>query len=178
MVENSDMVVLVDSDDAATGTMEKLEAHRQGALHRAISVFIFDDEGRVLLQKRHKGKYHSKGQWANACCSHPAPDELPFAAARRRLREEMGFETTLRFLFRILYCADVGNGLVEHEFVHVFAGHYDGPVRPDPAEAEGYQWLTFDDLLQAVEREPQAFAPWLRIYLNERGEALRSAAAN
>lgn len=176
MTDREEKVVLVDANDAETGTMEKLEAHRQGILHRAISVFVFDSDGRVLLQKRDRRKYHAQGQWANACCSHPAPGELPFAAARRRLREEMGFETTLRFLFRIQYRADVGNDLVEHELVHVFAGRYDGPVAPDPAEAEGYQWVTFDELDQQIERQPERFTPWLRIYLSEQGKALRATA--
>lgn len=176
MTDTSGMLVLVDENDAETGTMEKLEAHRQGALHRAISVFVFDEDGRVLLQKRHRHKYHSKSQWANACCSHPLPGELPFAAARRRLQEEMGFDCSLRFLFRIIYKHDVGEGLTEHELVHVFAGRYDGPVRPDPEEAEGYQWMTLDDLIAWTSQQPQAIAPWLRIYLSEREELLRNTA--
>ncbi|MCC2097516.1 MAG: isopentenyl-diphosphate Delta-isomerase, partial [Hyphomicrobiales bacterium] len=161
----TDLLVLVDENDTETGTMEKLEAHRKGALHRAISVFIFDGHGRTLLQKRHIGKYHSKGQWANAACSHPAPGELPFMAARRRLQEEMGFDCSLRFLFRIIYRHDVGEGLTEHELVHVFAGTYDGPVRPDPQEAEGYQWMAFEALVEDARKQPERYAPWLRIYL-------------
>jgi len=175
--QNTDMLVLVDESDNETGTMEKLEAHQKGALHRAISVFIFDGHGRVLLQKRHIGKYHSKGQWANATCSHPAPGELPFMASRRRLQEEMGFDCPLRFLFRIVYRHDVGGGLTEHELVHVFAGTYDGPVRPDPSEAEGYQWMDFDTLTADAKTQPELYAPWLRIYLDKHGEQLRAAAA-
>lgn len=177
MNDNSAMLVLVDENDNETGNMEKLEAHREGALHRAISVFIFDVTGRVLLQKRNRNKYHSKSQWANACCSHPLPGELPFVAAHRRLQEEMGFDCTLRFLFKIIYKHDVGEGLTEHELVHVFAGRYTGPIRPDPEEAEGYQWIAFDDLLAWTSSQPQSIAPWLRIYLNERAVALRNASS-
>lgn len=176
MTTEKNMLVLVDENDNETGTMEKLEAHEKGLLHRAISVFIFDGQGRVLLQKRHKDKYHSRGQWANAACSHPLPGELPFTAARRRLQEEMGFTCSLRFLFRILYKHDVGNGLTEHELVHVFAGNHDGPVRPDPLEAEGYQWMEFDALVESARQQPEQFAPWLRIYLEQQGDALRTAA--
>ncbi|MGE3247024.1 MAG: isopentenyl-diphosphate Delta-isomerase [Beijerinckiaceae bacterium] len=173
----TDMLVLVDENDNETGTMEKLEAHQKALLHRAISVFVFDGKGRVLLQKRHMAKYHSQGQWANAACSHPMPGELPFAAARRRLKQEMGFDCTLRFLFRIVYRHDVGNGLTEHELVHVFAGKYEGPVSPDPLEADGYQWLGFDALLAHIKEKPERFAPWLRIYLEKHEAELRAASA-
>ena len=174
----SEVVVLVDENDNETGTMEKLAAHEQALLHRAISVFVFDGKGRVLLQKRHTDKYHSKGQWANASCSHPRPGEVPFMAARRRLQEEMGFDCALRFLFRVLYKHDVGSGLTEHELVHVFGGRYEGPVRPDPLEAEGYQWLDFAELAEGVKKQPEQYAPWLRIYLEQHGEALSAAAAS
>ncbi len=176
MGSTPELVVLVDENDNETGTMEKLEAHQKALLHRAISVFVFDGEGRVLLQKRHKDKYHSRSQWANAACSHPRQGEVPFMTARRRLQEEMGFDCTLRFLFRELYRHDVGNGLTEHELVHVFGGIYDGPVRPDPLEAEGYQWLDLTALEEEVKQKPERFAPWLRIYLERHAGELRAAA--
>jgi len=176
MQSSDEQVVLVDETDAETGQMEKLEAHRRGALHRAISVFVFDGAGHVLLQKRRRDKYHSQGLWSNACCSHPRPGEIPFAAARRRLREEMGFDCPLRFLFRTVYRHDVGGGLIEHEFVHAFAGMYDGPVRPDPVEADGYEWLAFDALVEDARRSPERYSPWLRIYLDSFESQLRTAA--
>ena len=175
MTEPRDQLVLVDAQDNETGAMGKLEAHEKGLLHRAISVFIFDGHGRVLLQKRHMDKYHSKGQWANATCSHPFPGELPFIAARRRLQEEMGFDCSLRFLFKVLYKHDVGGGLTEHELVHVFAGTHDGPVRPDPVEAEGYQWLEFELLAEVLKKQPEQYAPWLQIYMERHGNDLKAA---
>ncbi len=168
-------VVLVDEHDRETGRAEKLEAHRQGHLHRAISVLVHDGESRQLLQKRQHGKYHSQGQWSNACCSHPRPGETPMDAAHRRLQEEMGFDCPLNFLFSTLYRQDVGNGLIEHELVHVFAGHYRGAVAPDPAEADGYQWLDFELLCADVARTPEAYSAWLRIYLETHAREIRAA---
>ncbi|MFT4022708.1 MAG: isopentenyl-diphosphate Delta-isomerase [Flavihumibacter sp.] len=109
-------VVLVDNDDREVGTMEKMEAHRQAKLHRAFSVFIFDSRGRMLLQQRAFGKYHSGGLWTNACCSHPFPGEAVEDAARRRLKEELGFTVPLTHLFSFIYKAPFDNGLTEHEY--------------------------------------------------------------
>ncbi len=169
-------VVLVDSEDREIGTLEKLEAHRRGTLHRAISVFIFDGQGRLLLQKRQAGKYHAQGQWSNACCSHPRAAESPLAAAHRRLREEMGFDCEMQPLFTTVYRSDVGNGLTEHEYVHAFAGRYAGPVSPDPAEADGYQWIGYAQLERDAADAPQAYSPWLRIYLASFGALIRQSA--
>ena len=177
MNSNSPMddVVLVDESDRETGRAGKLEAHRQGQLHRAISVLVHDGENRQLLQKRQHGKYHSQGQWSNACCSHPRPGEAPEAAAHRRLQEEMGFDCPLDFLFTTIYRRDVGNGLIEHELVHVFAGQYRGAVAPDPEEADGYQWLDFDAMCADIERAPEAYSAWLRIYLETHAREIRAA---
>lgn len=175
MPNDQDMLVLVDENDVETGTADKMQAHRDGALHRAISVLVFDSRGRFLLQKRNHAKYHSQGQWTNACCSHPRPGEIPFEAARRRLREEMGFDCPLRFAFRVLYKADVGSGLTEHELVHVFAGVYGGTVAPDPQEADGYEWLDMDALEERISSAPEYFSPWLRIYMREHGGDIRAA---
>ena len=175
MTSLNDQVVLVDEHDRETGRAEKLEAHRRGQLHRAISILVHDGEGRQLLQKRQQGKYHSQGLWSNACCSHPRPGETPLDAATRRLREEMGFSCPLRFLFTTVYRHEVGNGLIEHELVHVFAGLYCGPVAPDSAEADGYQWLTFDDLIAEIAHAPDRYSAWLRIYLESHGGQIRAA---
>lgn len=177
MMDAEEQVVLVDAVGGATGLADKLEAHRAGLLHLAVSVFVFDRQGRVLLQKRQASKYHSQGQWANACCSHPRDGETPLACAQRRLVEEMGFACVLSPVFSTLYRADVGNGLCEHEYVHVFAGHYDGPITPAPAEADGYQWMALTELRDAARASPQAFAPWLRIYLSGHLPALEAASA-
>lgn len=154
-------VVLVDEHDRALGTMEKLEAHKQGLLHRAFSVFLFNNKGETLLQQRAAGKYHSAMQWANACCSHPAPGEAPEAGARRRLREELGVTAPLlSHQFAFTYRAQVGD-LVEHEFDHVFFGRWDGPVTPDPIEVAATRWVPRQQLAQELMAAPQHFVPWL-----------------
>src|SRR5277367_2014029 len=115
-------VILVNEKDEATGVMEKLQAHRNGSLHRAFSIFIFNNKNEMLLQQRAGNKYHSAGLWTNACCSHPKPGEQIDVAAQRRLKEEMGFETPLDKIFSFIYNASFDNGLSEHEFDHAFAG--------------------------------------------------------
>src|SRR5215510_16253294 len=123
----NELMILVDAADRQVGTAPKLAVHREGRLHRAISVQITDGRNRLLLQKRHIGKYHSGGLWTNTCCSHPRPGETVLAAAQRRLEAEMGIACALRSLFTTSYRANLDNGMVEHEIVHVFAGTYEGP---------------------------------------------------
>ena len=115
-------VILVDEHDVQTGTMEKMEVHQKALLHRAFSIFIFNEKGEMLLQKRADRKYHSAGLWTNACCSHPKPGEETLAAAEIRLQEEMGFNTELKKAFDFIYKAPFDNGLTEYEFDHVFIG--------------------------------------------------------
>ena len=131
-------VILVDENDVQTGTMEKMEAHRQGLLHRAFSIFIFNSNGEFLLQQRAPGKYHNGNLWTNTCCSHPLPGENILEAANRRLSEEMGFTTKLSPAFTFIYNAKFDNGLTEHEFDHVFTGIYDGEIKIDAAEVNDY----------------------------------------
>ena len=161
-------VILVDENDRQVGVEEKLSAHQKGAkLHRAISVFVFNGKGETLLQRRALGKYHSKGKWANSCCSHPMPGEVVADAARRRLGEEMGFECPLTEVFSFLYRADVGDGLVEHEYDHVFFGRYDGRVVANGDEVMDYRWVSLRQLTEEVAARPGEFAPWLRICLDK-----------
>lgn len=160
-------VVLVDRADVALGRAPKLDAHRDGRLHRALSVIVRDPHGRLLLQKRHMAKYHSGGLWTNTCCSHPRPGEPVAAAAGRRLREEMGFTCPIEPLVRVTYRAEVGNGLVEHELVHVFAGRWSGAVRPDPAEADGYDWIAPEALQADLKLAPHRYSVWFRKYCAE-----------
>src|SRR5690349_15951298 len=127
-------VILVDENDKAVGSAEKMKAHVKGMLHRAFSVFIFNTKGEMLLQQRALNKYHSGGLWTNACCSHPSPGEEIAASAVKRLSEELGFQTTIEKAFEFLYKADFDNGLTEHEFDHVFIGHYDGDINFCPEE--------------------------------------------
>ncbi|HSU49504.1 MAG TPA: isopentenyl-diphosphate Delta-isomerase, partial [Segetibacter sp.] len=119
-------VILVNELDEQIGKMEKMEAHSKGLLHRAFSVFIFNDQGEMLLQQRAVSKYHSGGLWTNACCSHPRPEEATEDAALRRLQEELGFTVSLAKIFDFRYNASFTNGLTEHEFDHVFVGTYNG----------------------------------------------------
>lgn len=164
---DGEQVILVDAEDQATGLAPKLAAHQDGRLHRAISVQLTDASGRLLLQKRHGRKYHSGGLWTNTCCSHPRPGEAAESAAQRRLMEEMGITCPLVPLFKIRYRAVLDNGLTEHEFVHCFGGLYSGAVRPDPAEADGYQWVEPEELRRDVQREPGRYSAWFRIYVSD-----------
>ena len=153
-------VILVDQRDRPAGEAEKLEAHRHGRLHRAFSVFVLDSSGRVLVQRRAGGKYHSARLWSNTCCGHPRPGEETGAAARRRLLEEMGFECPLTPAGAFVYRAALGD-LVEHEYDHVFRGQFDGDPRPDPAEVEAWQWVPLEELGAGLVARPQDYTVWL-----------------
>ncbi|MDW5376769.1 isopentenyl-diphosphate Delta-isomerase [Halomonas sp. HP20-15] len=147
--------------------IDKLEAHRSGMRHVAISVFVFSGAS-VLLQRRARGKYHSAGQWANACCSHPDWGEAVIDCAHRRLEEEMGLLLELRSAGIMGYRADVGGGLVENEHVHLFFAECDAKrmtLRPDPNEVSDYRWLDSAALRREIAESPHAFTPWLRIYM-------------
>lgn len=156
-------VILVDGQDRPTGTMEKMEVHQKALLHRAFSVFIFNDKGEMLLQKRAGKKYHSGSLWTNACCSHPQPGEDTMEAAKKRLREEMGFSTPLKKAFSFVYKAPFANGLTEHEYDHVFVGNFNGPVKPDPDEVEDYCYQSLDELKQSLQTHPHNFTEWFKI---------------
>jgi isopentenyl-diphosphate delta-isomerase len=156
-----ELVLLVNERDEPVGTMGKLKAHQAGALHRAFSVFLFDEQGRLLIQKRAAGKYHSAGLWTNTCCSHPRPKEQVVEAARRRLKEEMGIEVDLHPRFNFVYRAEVGNGLVEHEFDHVLFGTFSGEPIPDPLEVAEWRYLDPDSLDAELHMAPERFTKWL-----------------
>ncbi|ULQ56281.1 isopentenyl-diphosphate Delta-isomerase [Flavihumibacter rivuli] len=156
-------VVLVNEKDEPVGVMEKMEAHRKALLHRAFSVFVFNRAGEMLLQQRALSKYHSGGLWTNTCCSHPFPEEPVEDAAYRRLKEEMGFSTTLSKAFDFIYEAPFDNGLTEHEFDHVFIGQYEGPIHPDPAEVQDYCYRSMDEIESAMESHPAKFTVWFRL---------------
>jgi isopentenyl-diphosphate delta-isomerase len=161
----TESVVLVDHADRALGTMEKLAAHQQGRLHRALSVVLRSPDGKLLLQRRAAGKYHSGGTWTNTCCSHPRPGESPREAAVRRLREEMGIALdTLAPLFTTVYRAPVGPGLTEHEYVHVFGAVWDGPIHPDPSEVDGHAWIDAEELRADLAANPDRYSVWFRTY--------------
>lgn len=156
-------VILVDERDNPIGEMEKFEAHRLGRLHRAFSVFIFNNAGEMLLQQRAFSKYHSGGLWTNACCSHPSPGEEVSAAALRRLSEEMGFTTPLEKVFHFIYRAEFGNGLIEYEFDHVFAGVYDGDVKFNPDEVADFDFKPMHEIETLLSNSPEEFTEWFKI---------------
>lgn len=143
-------------------TMDKIEAHRRGLLHSAVSVFIFNDRNEVLLQKRAVSKYHSPEKWSNTCCTHPLPGESPITSARRRLREEMGLAATLTEAFKFSYNVDVGDGLIENEFDHVFFGVSNQNPSPSPAEVSNWTWMRIKELEKELIRNPEKYSSWLR----------------
>lgn len=156
-------VILVNEQDEPVGIMEKMEAHQKGLLHRAFSVFVFDKGGKLLLQQRAAGKYHGAGLWTNTCCSHPYPEEEVSTAAQRRLKEEMGFTTPLQKIFDFTYRAEVENGLVEHEFDHVFAGEWEGAIVMNEEEVAAYGYETIPAIKNAIAQNPSNFTTWFRI---------------
>jgi isopentenyl-diphosphate delta-isomerase len=160
---NAQEVILVTPQDEPIGVMEKMEAHRKGLLHRAFSVFIFDREGKMLLQQRAPQKYHGGHLWTNACCSHPYWNEPVEAAASRRLMEEMGFTTPLRKIFAFTYKADVENNLVEHEYDHVFAGEYEGIINMNRDEVCDFAYHNLSSIKLLLQEKPELFTKWFRI---------------
>jgi isopentenyl-diphosphate Delta-isomerase len=163
----SEQVILVDGDGVAIGVREKQAAHLTGALHRAFSIFVFDSAGRILLQRRAATKYHSGGLWSNTCCSHPRPGESTAVAAHRRLMEEMGFDCPLSVAFSFIYRADVGGGLVEHEYDYVLIGHFDGDPAPDPEEVDDWRWVDPATLRRQAREQPGRFSYWFHIAFDE-----------
>lgn len=161
-----DQVILVDLNDNQVGFAGKMAAHRSGELHRAISIFVFDAAGRVLLQKRASTKYHSGGLWSNTCCSHPRPNEDTTDASRRRLREEMGFDCELQKVFSFVYQTRFDNGLIEHEYDHVFFGHHDDKPVLNPEEAEDWKWMDMRQLAADIREHPERYSFWLAACLD------------
>lgn len=164
-------VVLIDGDDRAIGSAEKLDAHRRGLLHRAFSIFVERPNGSLLLQRRALTKYHTPGVWSNTCCGHPRPGETILEAARRRLDEEMGLTCPLRRVGSIRYRAELENGLVEHEIDHVLTGVSTAPPLPASSEVAEWRWVNPLSLGRELRRHPLRFAPWFRVALEVRDAA-------
>lgn len=160
-------VILVDTEDREIGLMEKMQAHREAKLHRAFSVFLWNDKNEVLLQQRALDKYHCGGMWTNACCSHPRAGETLQDAVKRRLEEEMGIACDTKWAYSFIYKADVGGGLFEHEFDHVFLGRFSGIPQPDENEVSDWGYVTIEALKQDVEAHPAKYTPWFKIILSE-----------
>ena len=145
--------------------MEKMAAHQEGALHRAFSVFVFNSDGELLLQRRALHKYHSGGLWTNTCCSHPRPGEDLDAAVHRRLVEEMGFDCEANHAFSFLYHQEVGE-LIEHELDHVFVGRFDGIPQINPEEVAAFKWVKMEDLLADMKAHPDQYTVWFRLCID------------
>ncbi len=165
---SKDYVILVDEDDNSTGTMEKLEAHRKGLLHRAFSILVFNSRQELLIHKRADEKYHSGGLWTNTCCSHPRPDEPILDAAHRRLSEEMGFDCPMEYGFKFIYNTPLNNALTEHELDHVVFGKYDGEPVLNPEEVSDYRFVAIPELKKEMEAHPERFTEWFRIIVQEK----------
>ena len=156
-------VILVDEMGREIGTQEKIQAHREGKLHIAFSIFVFNTGGELLLQKRAQTKYHSGGLWTNTCCSHPRPGEIYQRAARRRLHEEMGFDCELTGLFRFIYRTQLDNSLFEHELDYVFVGHYNGQPTPNPNEVDDWKWMNIGTLKQDIQENAENYTYWFKL---------------
>ena len=158
-----DHVILVSPEDNPVGYMEKIEAHQKGLLHRAISVFIFNERKEMLIQRRALSKYHTPGIWSNTACSHPRKNETVMEAADRRLFEEMGMKTTLKYGFKFLYKAEFSNGLIEHELDHVFFGYSSEKPSLNNSEVCDYKYLDQGSLEKMILQQPEVFSPWFKL---------------
>jgi isopentenyl-diphosphate delta-isomerase len=158
-----EQVILVDEQDRELGVMEKMEAHEKAVLHRAFSVFLFNEQGDMLLQQRAFTKYHSGGLWTNACCSHPRPAEATHSAACRRTQEELGISPDIGHAFSFVYKAAFDNGLTEHEFDHVFVGRWDGDLMLNPEEVAAVRYVPVLEIRREMEERPELYTVWFKI---------------
>ena len=163
----TEKVILVDKNDKEVGSMEKQEAHIKGLLHRAFSVFIFNDKNELLLQRRALKKYHSGGLWTNTCCSHPRQNETTQDAASRRLVEEMGMRCVINKQFDFIYKAKLDYNLYEHEFDHVFFGFSNEQPQINTEEVEEYTYKTLEDIGNEIKINPEKYTEWFKICLKE-----------
>ena len=161
------MVILVNEKDEQIGLMPKLEAHEKALLHRAFSVFIFNDKNELMLQQRALNKYHSPGLWTNTCCSHQREGERNIEAGKRRLNEEMGFVTDLEETISFIYKAPFENGLTEHEFDHVMVGYYNDEPKINVDEVANWKWMLLEDVKTDIGAHPELYTEWFKIIFNK-----------
>ncbi len=162
-----EQVILVNENDEQLGLMPKMEAHEKARLHRAFSVFVFNDNGELLLQQRAADKYHSPTLWTNTCCSHQRDGESNIEAGKRRLQEEMGFVCDLKEVFWFVYKAPFDNGLTEHELDHVMVGYFNGYPEINKDEVESYKWMTLEDVKIDIKNHPEYYTEWFKIIFKE-----------
>ncbi len=161
MVEEK--VILVNEKDEQIGLMPKMEAHEKAVLHRAFSVFIFNDENELMLQQRALDKYHSPGLWTNTCCSHQRDGETNLEAGKRRLQEEMGFITEMKETTSFIYKAPFDNGLTEHEYDHVMVGYYNDKPNINPEEVASWKWASLEAVKVDIITHPHLYTEWFKI---------------
>jgi len=162
-----EQVILVNEQDEPIGLMNKMEAHEKAVLHRAFSVFVLNDKNEVMLQQRAHHKYHSPLLWTNTCCSHQRAGETNIEAGKRRLFEEMGFETELKELFHFIYKAPFDNGLTEHELDHVMIGYYDDAPVINLDEVESWKWKPIEAIKDDMLANPNSYTVWFKIIFDE-----------
>lgn len=162
-----EQVILVDNNDKPLGTMPKMEAHRKAKLHRAFSVFVYNDKNELLLQQRAADKYHSPLLWANTCCSHQRKGESNVEAGKRRLKEEMGFSTELKEVMSFVYKAEFDNGLTEHEYDHVMEGFYNEDPNINPDEVADFKWMSLEEVKIDMADNPEKYTAWFKIIFDK-----------
>ena len=162
-----EQVILVNSNDEKIGLMPKMEAHEKGLLHRAFSVFIFNDKNELMLQQRAANKYHSPLLWTNTCCSHQRDGESNLEAGKRRLQEEMGFVCELEEKTSFIYKAPFDNGLTEHELDHVMVGFYNENPTINREEVESFKWMKLQDVKDDIEIHPEIYTEWFKIIFDK-----------
>ena len=160
-------VIQVDINDKFEGVVEKIEAHKKGILHRAVSVLIFNSNGEMLLQQRAFNKYHSGGKWSNTSCTHPNPGESTKEASLRRLEEEMGITANLSHLYSFVYKVKLDNQMIEHEFDHVYVGVTDKKPTLNPDEACSYKYVSIQKIQEDIESNPHQFSAWFKLIFNQ-----------
>ena len=169
-----EIIICVDRNDKEIGYIEKIDAHIKGVLHRALSIFIFNDKNEVLLQKRYSGKYHSPGLWTNTCCTHPNKNESTIIAANRRLEEEMGFSCNVKEVFSFVYHVEFDNNLIEHEFDHVFFGRYNGDIKINPLEVEDYKWISLNEIIEDLKIHPNNYTFWFKYIIDNHIDEIKN----
>lgn len=160
-------VILVNEKDEPIGLMPKMEAHEKGLLHRAFSVFVFNDKNELMLQQRALSKYHSPGLWTNTCCSHQREGESNIEAGKRRLQEEMGFTTDLKDIMAFIYKAPFDNGLTEHEFDHILVGNFNDVPNLNPEEVSAWKWMKLEEVQKDMKNHPERYTEWFKIIFDK-----------
>jgi len=161
---DSESLILVDPHDQEIGHLSKQDCHEgEGVLHRAFSLFIFNTEGKLLLQKRAPEKRLWPGYWSNSCCSHPRAGESMPEAVVRRLEQELGIRADLQFIYKFIYQARFGTAGSENEFCWVYAGRGDETVVANSTEISDWRYLGADDVDRELDADPDSFTPWFRL---------------